>query len=280
MKFCKLIKYDIVNGILHKVYSYLPLFIVCVFFFVDFYLKVSYYSEYHAESTATITNFLFYFFQGKEPFTPELDNKFTIPVMWLLIFLYAAYVTLEYPFHNLMEHGTQVIIRVRSKKIWWLSKCLWVLISTCTYFAVLYLIMLILSSFFNIEISFHYADYINESIMGIQFEKTLSSVQVLMLICVLPVMTSVSINLIQLCMGLFFKQIYGFLITAILLFASSYFQSPVAIGNFAMIKRSILCNTGEMTIKQGIIVNGIIIIVSVIVGLFRIRKFDIIKIDT
>lgn len=44
-----------------------------------------------------------------------------------------------------------------------------------------------------------------------------------------------------------------------------------------MIKRSIYCNENGMSIEQGMIVNGILIVLSIIIGSFRIEKFDIIK---
>lgn len=282
MKFYKLVKYDVVNGIWHKFHNYLVVAVVCLGFFIDFYIKISYSTQnlIGGRQSITITNFLFYFFQGKEPFMPNQENKFIFPVVWILIFLYAAYITLEYPFRNLMEHGMQVIIRVKNKKIWWLSKCFWVFASTLLYFVVLYLVLLILCLICNIDISLGYANYINENILYMQFSSPISTVQVMMLICVLPIMTSLSVNLIQLCLGLFMKRIYSFFITAIILFTSSYFQSVVAIGNFAMVKRSILCNPKGMTMQQGVIVNGGLIILAVMVGFLYINKLDIIKKDT
>lgn len=278
MKFYKFIKYDITNGIWRKAYLYLSALIICLLFFADFYRRSSLGYTDGSESV-TIINFLFYFFAGKEPFSPELGNAFVFPVVWLLIFLFSAYVTLDYPYRNLMGHGIQVIVRVKNRKIWWISKCFWMFFSTIIYFTLLYLELLLLCICFKIDISLHYASYINEEILNIQLV-TSSSGQIAMLVFVLPVMTALAVNFIQLCLGLFLDRVYCYLVTSILLFASTYFQSPLAIGNFAMVKRSILCNEEGMTIKNGILINGILIILAIIIGVLRIKKFDIIKTHT
>lgn len=278
MKFCKLIKYDVVNGIWRKGGRYLILAFLCIIIFADFYRKALFVNSLPGNGKeATIINFLFYFFEGKEPFTPSPDNKFVFPAVWLIIFLYAAYVTLDYPFQNLTEHGTQVIFRIGSRRMWWFSKCFWVALSTLLYFSILYIVIFILCIVFHIDVTLGFSDKINMNAMCLSFQNPASAGQVAMMVYVLPLMTALAVNFIQLCMGLFVKKIYTFLISALLLFSSTYFQTPVAVGNFAMIKRSTFYQNGGMTIEQGMIVNSLLVIAMIIIGYLRIRKYDIIK---
>lgn len=278
MKFCKLVRYDVINGIWHRFYHYIILILLGGIFYVDFYRKVIWFTEVTGgRERATITNFFFYFFEGRKPFDPNLEPSFVFPVVWIIIFLYAAYITLDYPFHNLTENGTQVIFRVGSRRMWWLSKCLWVTFSTILYFAILYLIPLILSLFLHIDISLSYSQDMNKSILGMEFEIVPNNCQIVMMIFVLPVLTALAVNFMELCLELFFKRIYAFIAAAVLLFASSYFFSPVVIGNYAMMKRSIFCETEGMTIETGVIVNGLLILLTIIIGYIYIKRYDIIR---
>lgn len=276
MKFCKMLRYDLKNGIRQKLWIYLLFFVICFIFAGNFYAGYIRRSDEFIDETAslTITNLLFYLFQGKEAFSPELGNAFVFPVVWLLIFLLSAYVTLDYPFQNLNEQGIQVITRIQKRKLWWLSKCAWVGCCTILHFALCCLTVSIFCLVFGIDISFQYAEYVNADILDMQLEQC-TRAQVIMLVIILPVMTSIAINIFQLCMGFFFQRIYCFLFISVILFASTYFQTPVAIGNFAMVKRSIYCVENGMRLTDGLFITSAIIVIGILFGCIMIKQFDI-----
>lgn len=278
MKFCKMLWYDLKNGIRQKAWIYFAFFVICFIFIGNFYGGYIRRSGEFVDETAslTMTNLLFYLFQGKEAFSPELGNAFVFPVVWLLIFLLSAYVTLDYPFGNLTEQGIQVITRIRKRKLWWLSKCTWVGCSTILHFALCYLAVAIFCILFGIDISFQYAEYVNADILDMQLVQC-TRAQVIMLVIILPVMTSIAINIFQLCMGFFFQRIYCFLLISVVLFASTYFQTPVAIGNFAMVKRSIYCVENGMRFTDGLFITSAIIVTAILFGCIMIKHFDILK---
>ncbi len=273
MKFSKLLKYDMANGIFRKGYFYVIALALGLLFSVNFYINVV---DSVDCQDVTYANILFFLFCGKEPFNPDIETAFVFPVIWLLIFLYAAFITLDYPYRDLMENGIQVLIRVNNRKDWWLSKCVWVCLSTLLYFGLIYLGVLVACCLLNINISMSYAFWINENILNMQLV-SLELEEVIMLLFVLPVMTSLTVNYIQLFLSLLLDRVYSFLFSAVLLFASTYFLFPMAIGNYSMIKRSIYCNVDGVTIGEGIIVNAILIIVTIVVGGIGIKKMDIMK---
>lgn len=277
MKFYKLVKYDIKNGIQRKMHMYFIASILCIIFVAAFYFNISRKVDISGEAELfTITNIFFFLFQGKEPFSPELGNAFVFPVIWLIIFLFSAYITLDYPFRNLTEQGIYVITRIRNRTYWWFSKCIFVFCSTLLYFFVLYFTVWIFCRVFGINISFQFAEYINVEILNMELA-SVTRKQVIMVLMVLPVMTSLAINFIQLFLGLFIERIYCFLITTFILFASTYFQTPVLIGNYAMVKRSVFCVEGEMTIACGVLINISLVVLCIIIGARRIKKYDILK---
>ncbi|MGN1313595.1 MAG: hypothetical protein ACI4VG_01115 [Lachnospiraceae bacterium] len=278
MKLCRLINYDIQNGLLRKGYVYLTVLLLSGVFFADFYYKFLLVQEngQGENQTVTMTNVMIYLFAGKEPFNPLVESAFVLPAVWLLIFLYSAFLTLNYPYRNLMERGIQVIIRSGKRRHWWISKCVWLFTGTICYFLILYLGIAFFCFLFGIEISFSYASGLNEYLLNMQLE-ILSKKQIFCLVFFLPVMTALAINFVQLCMGLFLDRVYSYLLSAVILFSSTYFLSPFAIGNFAMLKRSIFYDNAGVTIGQGIVGNGSLILLSIILGLARIEKYDLIK---
>lgn len=228
--------------------------------------------------SVTVTNILLFLFQGKEAFSPELGNAFVFPVIWMLIFLFSAYITLGYPFRNLTEHGIQVITRTHNRMRWWFSKCIFVFCSTVFYFGICFFTVFLFAFVFKIKLTFRYAEFANIELMNMKM-KNVSKMQMLMLLGVLPVLTALAVNYIQLFFGTFLNQIYCYMGITILLFASSYFQTPAAIGNFAMVKRSSYCVDGGMTIRAGLIINTVLIVLCITAGTIRIRRYDILKKD-
>lgn len=224
----------------------------------------------------TIVNIFLYFFEGKEPFSPELGNAFVFPVVWLFIFLYSAFLTLNYPYSNLTGYGVQAMIRTKSRNLWWFSKCCWVLLATFLYFAVWYLVSLLLSLILHIDISIQYSERICAKLLDMKLQP-MQTGSIWMPLVILPVMTSAAVNLLQLCLGLFFDRIYCFLVSAVILFASTYFQTPLLIGNYAMVKRSVMYQANGMDFTQGIIAGIALSILSIGAGFWRIRKYDILK---
>ena len=75
-------------------------------------------------------NLLICYFQGKKPYSPEYGDPFVFPASWMVLFLLCSFLTLDYPFHNLNGHGVQVVTRMRSRRVWWASKCIWVAVAT------------------------------------------------------------------------------------------------------------------------------------------------------
>ena len=274
MRLYRLIRYDIKNGICSRLYLYVPAAILCSVFTIGFYMSVQ--NRNLENEKLTIVNILLYFFEGKEPFSPELGNAFVFPVVWLFIFLYSAFLTLNYPYSNLTGYGVQVITRTKSRKLWWLSKCFWVFLTTFLYFAVWYLVSLVLSLILHIDLSIQYSERICAELLDMKLQSVQAG-SVWISLVILPVMTSVAVNLLQLCLGLFFDRIYCFLVSAVILFASTYFQTPLLIGNFAMVKRSVMYQENGMDFTQGIIACAALIILSIGAGFWRIRKYDILK---
>lgn len=68
-----------------------------------------------------------------------------------------------------------------------------------------------------------------------------------------------------------------FMIMCMMMLASAYFQSVFLIGNYAMLIRHSWINVDGMDCSIGIPATCVLIVVTVIVGFMRFKRFDIIQ---
>lgn len=270
MKFCRLIKYDLKNGILPKLYKYIITFVMGLIIIFAFRMIVK-------DADPTIANMLFYLFQGKEPFEKDFSDAFVFPVVWLIIYILGAYITLEYPFDNMAGHGLSVIVRIKNRSYWWISKCIYTICGTLFYFAMWYMETLFASVFSEVELSFTYSDIVNMDYISIEIIKELSRTEVVISTIILPILTGIAFNMIMLCLQLFIDRLYCFWIVTFYIFAATYFKTPFLIGNFAMLKRSAFCIEDGYSLITGICIELLVILVCITLGLMRIRKYDILN---
>ena len=96
-------------------------------------------------------------------------------------------------------------------------------------------------------------------------------------ILVLPPLVMIAVNLMQMTLSLFVRPIYSYIITGVLLLASTYYQSPFLIGNYAMpIRSSRMVENGVNPI-YGVLFSVGIAIISYLVGLLYFKRYDILR---
>lgn len=270
--------YDLKHGIWEKKGGYFVTALLAVFLFTDYSIKLrNYYGNGIAGNPdVTMADYLLYFFSGRYPYM-EGEQVFLIPITWLLIFLYSSLLVLNYPMQNLCGHGIQVLIRIRDRKLWWLSKCGYVLCSTVLYYFILYAVTFVLCLISGVRLSAGYSESAMENILNFTFQTLPEKTGLLVQLFFMPVLVSLAVNLLQLGLSLLLDRIYAFMLVAVLLLLSTYIQAFWLPGVYAMVMRSSWVMDGGVLWKQGILVTGIYMIVSATAGMVRIRRFDILK---
>ena len=66
-------------------------------------------------------------FGGIPVYDPSSGREFEFPMVWISVFVAAAYVTLDYPLYDLKGVGATSIVISGSRWSWWLSKCCWII---------------------------------------------------------------------------------------------------------------------------------------------------------
>ena len=274
--FYKCLKYDLKCGLLKEYKKYIVaigLFIIIGF---DFFIKMS-------DIEITVLDYFFYLFFGMEEYVPTPGNKFRFPALWVAVILYVSYITLYYPYKDLNGYGKNILLNTQSKKTWYLSKCMWVTVSTISYFLIGCVVLSLFSIISGAEIT---ADVSSNAVIKlIPFITTEQNLfyndamyyKVTLLHFILPVVICVMNNLFQLFLSLFIKPFFSFIFTVSYTIASAYYLKSFMLGNYAMIARSNIFINNGVDFAKGLIISLCVILVVIISGAVLFSKQDILN---
>lgn len=278
---CKLIRYDLYNGIVRKWWKFL---LPCILFFsscIDFLWRQDGYWKASQEQRiqSTFGDYIFNAFGGMKEYVPSHTDSFQFPVIWMLIFLLLAFMELSYPFTDLEQLGQSVLLRCKGRTEWWIAKCIWGVSFALVYFFLAYSVIFLFALCNGATISLRLSPYV-ANLFEIDFDKLKYTGQPLVIeMLVLPPLTAIFVSLLQMLLALYMKQQYSFIISTLLYLSSAYFLNPFFPGNYAMIARSDRYITNGVSANVGIIANIILIICIIALGIFLFQKYDIINRD-
>ena len=127
------VRYDIVNGIVHQWKKFLLLAIVYGVLITQF-LAVC--RLKHLIGQYTISDIVLYLFKGMSWITDD-KSEVIIPTAYVLPNVLIAFAIGNYPFKDINGYGGMVLMRARKKSVWWISKCIWAVITSVVTYAIL-----------------------------------------------------------------------------------------------------------------------------------------------
>lgn len=273
MKLFNLFRHDFTNGVLRgRYFAAAGLFLFPALQMVNILA--------FREETGTWMDFLFYVFKGMEPIS-NLNSmeQIRLPISWLLIIGGCLFLNLDYLLHDLTNAGQQVLVRCNSRKAWYLSKCFWNTTSCLAYFLIGTGMTLIAALLTGAEIVLTDTPTITFDLLMLQNPVTLTSVQAICIALLLPLLTLVTINQIQMTLSLYVKPILSFLICISLLVIAVYVSTPFAVGNGAMVIRSGYLSESGIDPGFTCAVCVVIYIACVVLGTIRFQHTDILGIE-
>jgi hypothetical protein len=232
------------------------------------------------EMRAGFSDYLAYLYGGMDKYVPGPSMPFLFPSRWAMIFLSAAFATLTYAYKDMQSYGQQILVRMRGRISWWLSKCVWNAAKTLLYHSLCFLACVMFCIFAGVSLS----GGMDKDILYAVFNTSRENIPqaagawpTSMLL--LPVLISVGLNLAQMTLSLFVRPVFSFLALAFLMIISAYFTSPYLIGNYAMPMRYDAVILGGVNIHAGWIIGCAFIVVPVLAGALRFRRYDILNME-
>jgi len=283
VKYIKLLWFDMRNGMIKKPMLFIIPTMVAFTACVDLTNRISSLNEFgyfDFKLTGGFSDYMMYIYGGMDKYVPDLGDPFVFPVRWTVVFLAVSFITLNYPYTDMQSFGQQILVRTKGRSVWWLSKCGWNILSSlvyhCLFFCVSFLFCISVQGSFSSEIN----KDLTYAVFQVSRESILSSdVPWPSVMLILPILISIGINLFQMVLSLFIKPIFSFFSVALLIISSSYLISPYLIGNYAMpVRYDMVVNDG-VDIKVGLVAAIALIVISVVTGVIRFHKYDILNKD-
>lgn len=265
MNWLKLLRYDIRSGLLRWRYLCVPV-LFCVPCFYN-WIQIQ-----NAGCVGTWMDQLIGCFKGILPVASMADFEF--PILWFLIMAGCLFLNLDYPLNDLTDAGQQVIVRCVNKKGWFLSKCVWNLLSTTLYILLGSLTALVFALFNGSSFGLTTTPEVLLKALNIFCITPLTVGQTLMVAVVLPYLTLAALNMLQMALSLVMKPILSFLVCVCTLVISLFFSSPYIIGNGAMVVRSGIVMEGLLNPLPTALCCVGVIALSIVIGIIRFDRMD------
>lgn len=265
MNWLKLLRYDIRSGLLRWRYLAVPpLFCIPCFY--------NWIQIQNAGCVGTWMDYLVGCFKGILPVASMADFEF--PILWFLVMAGCLFLNLDYPLNDLTDAGQQIIVRCRNKKAWFLSKCVWSLLSTTVYVILGSATAFAFAVFSGGSTDLNITCDVMQKALGIFCLTNPGAAQTLLVGVILPYFTLAAVNMLQLALSLVVKPIISFLTCVCLLVASLFYSSPYFVGNGAMAARSGILIDGLLDPLPIALACAGIMILSIAIGMIRFNRMD------
>lgn len=267
------IKHDMISGVLGGWKKIIPFVLLIISFCTYLYIECANMKDIgYVDGVPTIADMLLYIFRGMREYMPELDYSFDIPITWLLMQVYIAYVIGNYASKDLGGYGQQFLLRSTKKSYWFLSKCVYCLVNILAYYITTFIIVTICSILFG-NISLELSADIGSTMSEIDVT-LFSSMSFIFHIIVLPISTSLVVSLVQLLLSLYVKPILSFTFVVSYQALSAYKVSYFLIGNYSMALRCDPFLEDGVNGLFAIIIEIIMIVIIIPFGCITLRKYD------
>ncbi len=273
MNWYRIIVYDLKKGLFR--WRYLT---ICIVFALPCLLLYNNAIVLHTKTT--FLDYVINYFTGVQPIKLLGNTKeHIVPMTWLLIMGSSLLLNLDYLLGDLTKEGQQIICRCSNRRGWFLSKCLWNIASCVVFFCAGLIVALLFAVLSGGTISINNTPELTQFKFQYPQEVIIDGANAIRIVLIDPLITIIAINLMQMTLSLYIKPIYSYLTCIAQLLLSIYYQSPLVIGSGAMVIRGNLLKESGFGNIWIIIFAMFVALASIVLGLMRIKRFDIYNLE-
>lgn len=278
MNLFKLIWNDLKEGVL-KNRRFLVVPVLCIFECLAADINLN----YAVQTSGTTTSRTFFdvfseIFHGADPLSKV--SSWDIPYFWITIFVGMLLMSFDYMQNDLTHFGMQILTRVKKRKTWWFSKCMYSTIAALFYYVVFLAVIALFCVLSGYDVSLHSTQEImnilNSSGIYMYNQASQLSTQTILLELLSPFVVLITINMLQMVLSLVIKPIYSMIVVIGVVLLGIFWDFLPAFSRSAMVMMSDIYYSDGYPMKKGLLVCAGVIVVSVIVGKIIFDRFDII----
>ena len=207
-------------------------------------------------------------FRGIYPFTGGQGDVFQLPMSWFVLLYLCVCTSLFYPVHDVTGFGLQILLHTNSRKQWWSSKYLALMLWNILYFLIGFAVLIVFRTIKNGgKIEWISASF---PLWTISFHSAI-------LLCLLPVLFGLLLSSVCLFASIFFSFAWGQIIGISILIIVAFTETPIPFGSYSMTIRCNAITAGGVIEWHGIVLYLALILLVFFVGQFSITQKDFIS---
>lgn len=269
-----MLKYDLKNGIIQRAaWLLLPIII-----FLIALVRISSYAEFY-DYGMNLGKCIFVALAGNSSIE-SAGKHFSVPILWLTIQMGCVLFTLEYPLRDLNLFGRQIIVRCGKRYKWWLSKCIWCVLSVLIYWMVGILMMSAFCLIKHFPLSLMINSETAASVLT-DFDtdfKSFESGNAFWLLILVPIVMSAVLCMIQMLISILKNEIAALCISVFVIVWSMCSLNPIAFLNYAMFQRMSLFYDNGVNVYAGFTAALAIIVCIIVLGIYKFNRMDILEV--
>ncbi|ARU60612.1 hypothetical protein CBW65_05590 [Tumebacillus avium] len=245
---------------------YKMLAVILIFVFVAW---IQHYNFTQGTVQANLYDFYFEALKG-------IGFETEIPVIWLFVQLYIAYLVGHYPQDDLLGSGPYLLTRSGSRNLWWISKLIWVTVTVTAFYLLAFLTILIVAAITH-PLSLSWSEYAGMEMLPLLTDTVHPLVFVIQTFG-LWLSSSLALSFLQTTLSLVLKPIFSYLATAALILASLFYPSALLPGSHSMWLRHTLFEAERgISLELSFFYNAAAIVVCAVLGCLMFQKVDVLS---
>lgn len=256
------IKYDLKAGILRKWPLYLLFGIIMGAFAEKTYRWMNAF-----QVKGSPLDVLLFLFMGKREFRRDELEGFEFPFTFMAIMTLVFFLFVYYVYKEWKERASLMLPRFQDKRIWWISKCI---MNVIHVFILMVVGLLFVSLVARLQGSNGFAYH--SQVFDLLEWQVLQVNQIWIYLGICMPVTVFALTQLELYLQLICSPVVGYVIILGLLLISTFYYSKWIPGDYLILNRTALMREGGITPLQILVVDGIIILVTLILGLWTMRK--------
>jgi len=280
MNVFKLLLCDLKEGTF-KNKRFLVVPILALFECMSAHIRVAFICDmYQGKTTATIYNLFTEIFHGCDPLSKVREMHMPIPYMWLSVFIFSMFTVFDYAHDDISNFGVQIISRTGKRSSWWLSKCIWSLLSGVYFYLIFMITITVFASMNDYFLSFADNTLLTDLIANSSVYYTYKNIEVvtgteLFFTFISPLVVICTLNIMEMTFSLLIKPLYSFFVTFGILLLSVFVDWQIIFPRSAMVLMNTNYFNNGYNMKLGLVVCIFVILLSVVVGEIWFSRYDI-----
>lgn len=269
-----IIRYDIISGFRNNLGKIVVFFIMIVGISM---INTGNIKEVESlyNINATIVDYFLVFMSGPKYISEGALDMYQIPVLWLLPQIMISYIAGYYAMTNIDKEGLQALVRANTRRKWWISKCIWNGTMVTFLYFLMYGVIIVNASINGADMRCAYNMEILNELCDI-FYINGTNTEILLMLLFMPLLVSLTINILQMTIALIFSPIIGFIFSQSIVFLSTIITNKWLISNLGMLSHSKIVGVSDITIKTGIMICIGVYVLFVIVGYEYFKRYDVV----